>query len=552
MLASLRIRNFALVERLEWDVPGGFVAITGETGAGKSILIGGLKLLLGDRADRSLIRAGAEECSAEAVFQVGGDAGIAVLLDEAGVEPCEGGQLVLKRTVAAGGGGRQLVNGSACTLALLRNLGDRLVDLHGPHDHQSLLSREAQTRLLDAYAGAERVRREYEFARRAWVALEAEQRTISTDDQAALREIDLLSHQVREIEATDLKPDEEEPLLARQRTAANAQRLIELTGEVQAALMDSEDSVDARLAESGRLLRELSRLDEAMGQIAERHGEAMEALREVARTVREYGDGIEAEPSALRAIEARLDAIETLKRKYGGTVAEVIAFGAQAAARLAELKNRDARREGLAAEVQAAKASVATAGRKLGKARAAAAPKLAESIRKHLNDLGFLKSGFEIQLERSDEPGTDGFETAEFVFSPNPGEPALPLRLIASSGEISRVMLALKTSLAGQDRVPVLVFDEIDANVGGEVAHAVAGKMHEISQGHQVLCITHLPQVAAGANAHFAIRKEVVGGRTQSLICELAGSDRERELARMLGDREGRAALAHARELLRK
>jgi DNA repair protein RecN (Recombination protein N) len=549
MLASLRIRNFALVESLAWDIPAGFVAITGETGAGKSILIGGLKLLLGERADKSAIRAGETECVVEAIVALPDGSPIPALLAEAGVEPCEEGQMLLKRVISATGAGRQFVNGSPCTLALLRQIGDALIDLHGPHDHQSLFAREAQTRLLDAFAGAEGALATYRETRAAWLALEREQAESSTAAQAREREIDLLAHQTEEIESAALQPDEEESLLARQQTAANAHRLKELAASAAQALSEDEDSLASRLGELGRSIRELGRLDPSQSALVERHSALAEEIDDLARAFVSYADRIDADPQSLADIEARLDLIQSLKRKYGATLTEVIAYREEAAARLATLRNQVERGANLDAEIATAKQRTLAAGAKLSKSRAAAAPKLAASVRKHLQDLGFLKGGFEIRLDAG-EPGPDGLEVVEFVFAPNPGEPAQPLRAIASSGEISRVMLALKTSLATQDEVPVLVFDEIDANVGGEVAHAVGKKMREIGACRQVLCITHLPQVASAAGAHFVVSKSVVGGRTISALSPVESREREKEIARMLGSRSGEAALAHARELL--
>ncbi len=549
MLASLRIRNFALVEALEWEIPAGFVAITGETGAGKSILIGGLKLLLGERADKSAIRAGESECVIEAIAQLPEGSSLPELLAEAGAEPCEDGQLLLKRVISASGAGKQFVNGSPATLALLRQIGDRLIDLHGPHDHQSLFSREAQTRLLDAFAGCEAALAGYRESRAGWLALEREQAETDAAGEAREREIDLLQHQVAEIEAAALLSDEEETLLARQQTAANARRLQELAAALAGGLSEAEDSAESRLVEVGRLFRELARLDPTQSALADRHAALAEEVADLARAVTAYGDRIDADPQTLADLEARLDLVQSLKRKYGRTLAEVIAHGAESAVRLAELQARVERRAHLAADIDAARRLTLERGARITKARTAAAPKLAATVRRHLVDLGFLKAGFEIRLEAG-EPGPEGLETVEFVFAPNPGEPAQPLRSIASSGEISRVMLALKTALAAQDDVPVLVFDEIDANVGGEVSHAVGAKMREIGGCRQVLCITHLPQVASTAGSHFVVSKEVVGGRTVSRLTAVGGAAREAEIARMLGSRSGGAALAHARELL--
>ncbi|MGC1479564.1 MAG: DNA repair protein RecN [Chthoniobacterales bacterium] len=551
MLSSLRIRNFALVESLAWDVPAGFVAITGETGAGKSILIGGLKLLLGERADKSAIRSGEAECVIEAIVELPAASPVPALLKNAAIEPCEDNQLLLKRVISATGAGRQFVNGSPTTLARLREIGDHLVDLHGPHDHQSLFSREAQTRLVDAFAGSEDAADTYRASRRRWLTLETEQAESESDVQAVEREIDLLNHQVSEIDAAELLPDEEEPLLARAQAAGNAERLLTLAAEAEHALAGEETSIENGLINVGRLAREIAKLDPTGAEsLADRVTALADETSDLAGDFSRYRDRIDADPESLAATEARLDLIEDLKRKYGRTLQDVIAFADEARDRLAALRTRSERRANLGTEISTAREATLKAGGKLSKLRFKAAPKLAAEARQHLQDLGFLKAGFEVQLASTDEPTADGLETVEFVFAPNPGEPAQPLRAIASSGEISRVMLALKTSLAAQDEVPVLVFDEIDANVGGEIAHAVASKMAEIGESRQVLCITHLPQVAANADRHFVVAKSVVDGRTISVLDPVDGAAREAEVARMLGSRQGGAALAHARELL--
>ena len=548
-LASLRIRNLALVEDLLWEPPGGCVAVTGETGAGKSIILGAVKLLIGDRADRSLIRSGADACTVEGVFHLPEDSSVHPVLAEGGVEPCEDGQLIIRRTVTAAGTGKQFVNGSPCTLALLRTLGDLLVDLHGPHDHQSLFSRDEQILVLDAFAAADDLRREFSVERRRWMDLTAEKTRLSTDAEALAREIDLLTHQVGEIESASLQPDEEEPLVARQRMAANAHRLSEICSELQGLVGESDDSISSRFTDLLRLTREMHRLDpgtEALGTTA---AGLFETLQEFSRDVAHYADAIDCDPDQLVAIESRLDVIQSLKRKYGATIEAVIQFGASAADRLKGLQNREERGAGLDAEIAAAVKAVTTAAKALTKARKAAAPKLADRVKTHLGDLGFAKSGFSITFEDLDEPSPLGAEQVEFLFAPNPGEPERPLRSIASSGEISRVMLALKTSLAAHASVPVLIFDEIDANVGGEIGAKVGAKMSDLGRSHQVFSITHLPQVAAQASAQFVVTKATANNRTSTSLVEVNGADREAEIARMLGGK-AESALAHARTLL--
>ncbi|HEY5768417.1 MAG TPA: DNA repair protein RecN [Terrimicrobium sp.] len=548
-LASLRIRNLALVEELLWEPRAGFVAITGETGAGKSVILGALSLVLGDRADRDAIRPGADTCAVEAVFENAADPRIATFLASHGADPCEEGRLLLKRVLPAEAASKQFVNGSPCTLALLRSLGNLLVDLHGPHDHQSLFSRDQQTRLVDSFSGAESLRDQFADARRRLLSLQHEKTSSLLDEQTFAREIDLLTHQAHEIETARLQPGEEELLLARQRVGTNARRIGELCAQLAEATTDDENSLASQLEHLSRLTRELTRLDSS----AEPIGQACEATfvsaNELAHAIQTYSSAVEAAPVDLAAIEARLDTIQSLKRKYGRSIEEVVAFGEEAARKLNELLHRSERRGTLDAEISAAEEQMRAHAEKLSALRLRASRKLSEKVRSGLMALGFIKSEFSIELESLKMPSSHGSETAEFLFSPNPGEPLRALRAIASSGEISRVMLALKSALADHDDVPILVFDEIDANVGGGIASKVGMKMRELGRSRQVLCITHLPQVAAAASSQFVVTKEVKDKRTHTCLVEASGQSREEEIARMLGGKS-ESALAHARALL--
>jgi DNA repair protein RecN (Recombination protein N) len=548
-LTSLRIRNLALVEEMTWETAPGFVAITGETGAGKSILMGALTLVLGERADKELIRTGAESCSVEAVFDNADDERISSLLDRHGAEPCEDGRLLIKRVVSLSAPGKQFVNGSPCTLALLRSLGNFLIDLHGPHDHQSLFSREHQTNLLDRFAGTEKLSEEFTKARSTVLRLTEEKNSILRDEQTTLREVDLLTYQVREIEAASLQTGEEETLLAKHRIGSSARRIAEICTELAAKAVDSEDSLIAKLEGLSRSVRELVRLDPGATEIEEAFQASFGAVDDFARAVQSYSSALEENPIELPEIESRLDIIQSLKRKYGNSIEDVLSFGEQASRRLNDLVGRSARRETLDEEISAAKEAMYVQGRELTELRTRASAKLAERVRAGLKELGFARSDFSISLERLDPPSTQGNELVEFLFSANPGEPARPLRSIGSSGEISRVMLTLKSALADQDDVPVLVFDEIDANVGGEIAAKVASKMRALGRSRQVLCITHLPQVAAAASRQFVVTKQVVDERTRTLLLEASGMSREEEIARMLGGKS-KSALGHARALL--
>jgi DNA repair protein RecN (Recombination protein N) len=549
-LTSLRIRNLALVEDLQWRMGSGFTAVTGETGSGKSIILGALKLILGERADKSLIRTGSDGCTVEAVFDLAEHADLNRWLEEQGVEPCEGNQLILKRSFTRAGANRQFINASATTLAVLDTLGASLVDLHGPHDHQSLLSVDKQRELLDSFAGAGALRGEYERLYHQWNALKAEHEALFNGESALERELDLLRHQAREIEAAELREDEETELLARYHLATNSRRLVELSTQIARRLNDAEDALLPGLAELTRLFRELEKLDPATAPLAQSHAGALAELEDTARELERYAQKLDLDPAQLAALEERVTLMETLKRKYGASIAEVIAFGEQVAARLRKIESRGDELERLEKEIEAAHAALLAAAKKLTAKRHAAAPKLATDVRGQLGDLGFKKSGFEIALTGVDQPAPHGLETVEFLFSPNPGEPLKPLKAVASSGEISRVMLAVKSSLAGQDDVALLVFDEIDANVGGEIALTIGAKMRSLGERHQVLCITHLPQVAAAAQAQFVVTKEFRDERTHSQLAAVEGKARVEELARMLGGKSD-SALAHARELLK-
>jgi len=544
----LRIKNLALVEDLEWNLEPGFTAITGETGAGKSIIIGALNLLLGERADKSLIRTGAEACTVEAIFASKNFSALNRRLDESGVEPSDG-ELLVKRSFSLGGSNRQFVNGSPATLTLLKMIGDELVDLHGPHDHQSLLSPDRQLALLDGFAHAEKALLEYEESFRHLQKLIAEEESLRTAESAREQELDLLRHQFSEITTANLQASEEEEIYSRYRLATNSQRLIELASAVMGQLSESDDAVLNRLAETQRILRELEKIDPGMAENSQAHATAVIELTEIARALSRYAEQLDLDPAQLAQLEQRVTLLETLKRKYGGSLAEVIAFGERAKERMQKIEGREAELERLAGEIKMARSVLTRAAAALRKARTAAAPKLAGSVRQNLADLGFRQSEFEARILPNDEPKLNGTESVELLFSPNPGEPLKPLRLIASSGEISRLMLAIKSSLAMQDAILLLIFDEIDANVGGEIANAVGAKMRALADRHQVLCITHLPQVAAAATTHFVVTKEVVHGRTFSGLQEVKGKARQEEIARMLGGKS-ESALKHAASLL--
>ncbi len=549
-LTLLRIKNLALVEELEWQMGPGFIAVTGETGAGKSIIIGALQLLLGDRADKSLIRTGADVCTVEAVFSGSDLQRLNPKLVEAGIEPCEN-DLIIKRSFSATGGTRQFINGSPTTLSILKNLGDELVDLHGPHDHQSLLSPDTQLSLLDSFGRADKQLAEYRNRYRQLQALLAEQAALNTAETAREQEVDLLRHQITEIKSADLAAGEEEDIENRYKLASSSKRLIELASAIANKLSESDGSVLSQLAETQRLFRELEKIDSSITQLSSAHAASAVELSEIARALSAYAEKLDLDPEQLTDLEQRVSLFETLKRKYGGSIAEVIAFGERAADRMEKIEGRDVELQRLAKEIENVRAQMNRAGEALQKLRTKAAPKLSENIRRNLRDLGFRQSEFEAKLSALNEPRPSGLDAVELLFSPNPGEPPKPLRAIASSGEISRLMLAIKSALAAHDEIPLLVFDEIDTNVGGEIAHAVGAKMQTLGRDHQVICITHLPQVAATAFSHFVVTKDVTRGRTFSNLREVAAKSRQEEIARMLGGKS-ESALKLAASLLKE
>ncbi|MBM3824356.1 MAG: DNA repair protein RecN [Verrucomicrobia bacterium] len=557
MLTTLRIKNLGLVDDLTLEFQPGFNVLTGETGAGKSMVLGALNLILGERADRSLLRHGSDSCTVEAVFDLRKwpwpwrD-----FLDTNGLELPADSELIVKRTLAGTGANKQFINGSPTSLQILAELGARLADLHGPHDHQSLLHASCQLDLLDDFAGLRAPRSAFASLARERLTLSRELTALDGDDAAIARHMDLLQHQVREIDAARLQPGELDALESEHARAANASRLGELAQSALACLEGEEDALLALSGRLGRALQELVRIDPDARPLLESHEQASSLLRELSLEVSRYADQVELDPVRLAELEERLGLIQQLRRKYGTTIEVILEHRQTAAAELAKLEGRDAEAERIRGELSSNTERLLQAAAKLSQARAAALPKLNKAVSKQLADLGFLKCQFEVSLASSTAlPSSasplplSGLDTVEFLFSPNPGEPPKPLRAIASSGEMARVMLAIKTVLASVDAVPLLVFDEVDANVGGETARKVGEKMREIGNCRQVLCVTHLAPVAAAAPTHFQVAKEVRQQRTSVRVQPLQGDERVEELARMLGGFDP-AIRRHAKSLL--
>jgi len=552
MLVSLRIRNLALIEDLTWELGPGFNTLTGETGAGKSILIDALSLLLGERADKTLIRTGADACSVEAEVELNDKERlkhIQAVLEEIGAEPCEGRALLLKRSLSATGTNRQFINGSPVPLTGLKSVGDLLVDVHGPHDHQSLLATEKQAELLDAYGKLGLLRSACATAAKALREIEQERASLELSETEREQRLSLLKHQVDEIQSAKLQPDDDVRIENEYRAASNAQNILEQAGIITSLITDSENAALTQLAQVERALTAWQRMDESISEAEMLNRQIIVQLQELAATVEERAERVDLDPAQLRQLEERLNLVQSLKRKYGGTVEAVLAFGETAASQLTALEGSAEFLAALAGREKAARAALEKAAADLSKARKKIAGPLGEKISQELRALGFNKAVFQIELTPASSLGATGGDHVEFIFAPNPGETARPLRAIASSGEMARVMLAVKTTLAEVDEIPILIFDEVDANVGGETAGQVGRKLRGLGRSHQVLCITHLPQVAAQGQNHFAVEKKVKQNRTLTELTRLEGATRERELARMLGG-QTTAALALAKSLL--
>ena len=551
MLTALRVKNLALVEDVRVTFGPGLNMLTGETGAGKSILIGALGLLLGERADKSLIRAGADTCSAEACFELSDPAAVEGVLEDLGLDPLEDGTLIIRRVLKAGGATQALLNDHPVTVQALKRVGDLLVDMHGPYDHQSLLATDAQRDILDAFGHLYKPRVAYESIYERLVEIDAE---IDADSgvggQDVAEQVEVLQYKIKELEEADLSEAEEEEVTQEHAVFGHAQQIMELANRVALGLTEGEASITDTLGDVLRTLDELTRLLPEAEAWREELEEASTRVREVSAALAIRVDGIDADPARLDWLDQRLTTYQKMKRKYGPTIAEALEKLASYQERLSVLQSRDERLAALQQEREAVMRRVVEAGETLHKARTATATQLAEAITAELEALGFREGRFGVEVIRG-EPGSAGLDTIDFMFEPNVGEGMRPLRQIASSGEISRVMLATKAVLARHDRIPILVFDEIDANIGGETGTAVGRKLADVAAHHQILCITHLPQVAVFGKAQFAVRKEVEAGRTRTIVVELDEEQRVEEIARMLGGRSA-TEIQHAREMLRR
>lgn len=554
MLVALRIDSFAIIDSLEIRFGPGLNVLTGETGAGKSILVDALSLLLGGRADPGMVRAGAQEAVVEGIFR-------APLVAERARElglGAEGDEVLVRRTIAKGGG-RVHVNGSLATVGLLRSLLEGAVDLSGQHEHLSLLRRETQGELLDRFGGSLDAAAEVARAFSRWSELVREEERHRQDQLERERQKDFLTFLLEEMDEVDPRPGEDEELAARRRRLVEAERLRETAAFCVAALEAEEGSAADRLAASWKRLVDAAGWDEELGVLAGRLEGAMEEVRDVARELASYGEELGSDPRELARVEERLEALHRIARKHGGSLEAALGQREALAQELEALLGSEERSEGRRRAIEEAAERTVELALALGKTRRAAAERLCEEVRPRLARLGLEGATLEVRFAPPQggrthggvTVGSRGAEEPELFLRTNVGEEAKPLGKVASGGELSRFLLALKATLAGADPVQTYVFDEVDAGIGGETAVAVGRVLQDAARERQVLCVTHLPQVAACADRHLHVRKRVEEGRTLSSVeaWEEEG-ERQRGIAKMLAGNDDRTSLAAAAELL--
>ncbi len=551
MLQYLKIANLALLESASIDFDSGFTVVTGETGAGKSVLLGALSLLSGARTDKSVIRSGTEQCEVEAALWFEDSKLIDELLSGMDLPPCEEGMLVLKRSLHVSKSSRISINGSFATLSNLQELGEMWIDFHGPGEPQRLLKSECQLELIDLYGGLEKEAAAFESRYRAWRGILNEISDLQGASQLAPDQIDFIKSQLRVIDSLELSRESIEQLEQDFNRVSGAQELLELTAELSNGLSGDEGALDL-LSQLSRAAEQAAELDPSLSDLAERLNGLIVETQELGSEYEKLGVSLEFEPEFAEEVTQKMNDWQDLRRKYGRDVGAVLEAREEMAKRLESQGDIQGSLERLNAEADKLEVELKGLASRLTQKRLKAGQGLAKKAEKMLLELGFKKGRFGIQMLEQSSLKAHGDSLPDLLFSPNVGEPMKALTDVASSGELARVMLALKTILADVDSVPVLVFDEVDANVGGEIGRIVGQKLKGIGDNHQVICITHLPQVAALGKQHFLVEKDQSGDRAAVLIrrMDTDSDQRVEELARMLGDRKAESALSHARELL--
>lgn len=567
MLRSLYVRDYALIEELEVDFSSGLNVITGETGAGKSILLGALKLILGERASTDHVRTGARKAVVEGVFEAAGGSAVEELLGSNEIDVLESGSVIVRREVS-GTHSRAFINDTPTTLNVLRDVAERLIDLHGQHEHQSLLREELHIEIIDAFGQLEPLVRKYQEAYKNVGALEKERKDLIRQEQELRQQKDLVEFQIAEIDAISPVVDEEEGLLAERRILDNAEYLHTSTGELIQSLFEGDYTLIEQVAKVVDELRDLQQIDDNFSEVVSEMDQAAVILREATRFLQEYHARVEADPIRLEEVRERIAALDNLKRKYGGSLEAVLEHRRKIGDTLELASNFEGTLDRLTSEIEEARQQLTTEAFTLSEKRKAVARKVEPLIVTELAELGMPHSRFEVVF--STEPDSsgwiahpdgalralaDGIDVVVFHLTTNPGEPPRPLARIASGGEISRIMLALKSILAKTGRLPILVFDEIDVGISGEMARRVGVAMHRLARSHQIIAITHLPQIAALGDQHFVVEKHIEesadGPRTSTRLRRVDGEERIRSIATLVaGETLTEAALAGARELL--
>ena len=557
MLEELHVHNFAIIDKLQVRFTEGLNVLSGETGAGKSILVGALGLLLGDKTDTSIIRSGAEETSVSGIISLGGNSEAAVWLQAHGIEP-EDGEVILRRMLKSNGRGSLFIQSTPVTRADLHDFSSLLFDLHGQHEHQSLLDLENHRRLVDRWAATEELAQKFHSLYASLASLRERLSSLVSDERERLRRADLLTYAVNEIKGLAPKPGEEEELEKELAILVHHEKLFTLLEDVHGAVAEGAGGVLAALRKARQSMEEILAIDSSLSRQSHQLEDAFYEIEDFAESVRQYKSRTDFSPSRLDEVQSRVSAIRSLEKKYGDTVEKVLEYCRAGEQELAGMENWEEEKKSLEEEIGRTEKEIAGAARELSEKRKAASQDLQKKIESELRQLGMPKVSFRVLIQDAAREGTPvltpwGKDAIEFVISPNLGEPFKKLRAIASGGELSRVMLAIKGVLAESDHVSSLIFDEVDAGIGGEIALAVGERLGALSRHKQVLCITHLATIAVRADNHLRIEKIAQAGRTVTRVEKVTGAARQEEIARMLaGDRTGELSLQHAGELLAK
>jgi DNA repair protein RecN (Recombination protein N) len=560
MLRELHIKNLSIIEDITVEFGGGFNVLTGETGAGKSIIIDALSLALGERAAGEFIRTGEKEAVVEAYFDIPQKMhpSLRDILKQGGIDAENG--LILKRIISAQGKNRAYINGSMASVQALSDISRTMIDVHGQYEHQSLLSPEKQLDLLDAFGGLLSTRKKITSLYEAQLTSRRRINELTQREKDRAQRIDVLTYQINEIETAGLTAGEDEHLREEAKLLSNAVRLAELSNQSYESLYSSDSSCITVLSNILDNLREISTIDARAREALKSVEDALPLLEEAGYFLRDYKNSLDFDPDRLEQVQERLELIKSLRKKYGENIQEVLDYREKAVFELEELQHSGEKLDSFKGELQELKKEMTGLAHDLSEKRKATAKKIENQVIAQLSELSMPGTEFSIRIVQEEgDDTTDGFKSThtgidivEFLISPNVGESLKPLSKVASGGELSRVMLALKSILAKGDSIPVLVFDEIDAGIGGKTAETVAGKLKKLSSQHQVVCITHLPQIASRADGHLKIEKSSIKGRTIVAIDTLDNEDRTSEIARMLSGELSDVSVRHAREMLKR